>query len=177
MLELFIAALLLGIILGGLIIYFLLNRRQNSGIGEPAAERFSEKAAENLLNKYGYQIVSKQPKRSIITRFQGKDHFSFSEADYLVRKNKKKYLVIVHSGEAAFDPNQTEARRKLIEHQHIFEPEGLLVMDLSTGELTPITFQFPNPRSIDALFQYLIIIFIIVFVIGIIWLAVQLHLF
>ena len=175
MLEAVLASLIIGILIGGALLYFLLKPKQQ--IFPQTTAGFSEKAAEDLLKKYGYQIISKQPKRSIITRFQGKDHFSFSEADYLVKKNKKDYLVIVHSGEASFDPNQTEARRKLIEHQHIYEPDGLLVMDLATGDLTPISFQFPSPRNIDSFFQYLIIIFIIIFMLGIIWLAIQLHLF
>ncbi len=175
MLEAVLVSLFIGILIGGLLLYLLLNSKQQAV--QPTAAGFSEKEAEALLNKYGYQVIGRQPKRSIITRFQGKDHFGYSEADYLVRKNKKKYLVIVHSGEAAFDPNQAEARRRLIEHQHIFEPDGLLVMDLATGDLTPISFRFPRPANIDTFFQYLIIGFIIVFVIGIIWLAIQLHLF
>jgi hypothetical protein len=59
----------------------------------------------------------------------------------------------------------------------VFDPDGLLILDPASGQLTPIAFQFPNPRNIDSFFQVITVIFVIMVIIGIIWLLVQSRLF
>lgn len=138
---------------------------------------FSEKEVEGLLKKSHYQILSKRTKEAVITNVDGKDHFGYLEADYLVRKNKKTYVVIVKTGEEVVDPNEPTFRRKLLEYDSVFAPDGLLLLDLAQGEIHEINFRFPHERDVDFFFRFLIALFIILMVIGIIWLMVAVKLF
>lgn len=177
MLETVLISLAIGIIIGGLLLYLILKPRQQTLPQTSSAPRFSEKDAENILKRYGYQIIKKAPRKTIITKFEGQDHLSYTEADYLVKKNKKIFLVHVKSGEGEFDPNEPGFRHKLMVNDYSFAPDALLILDLATGSLLPVTFEFPHQRNIDSFFQGLIIVFIILLVIGIIWLMVWLKLF
>jgi hypothetical protein len=177
MLEAILISLAVGIIIGGILLYLILKPKQQNLPQAAAGPRFSEKDAENIFKKYGYQIVSRQPRKNIITRFQGQDHLSYTEADYLVKRQKKKYLVIVKTGEGEVDPNEPALRQRLLINDYAFSPDGILILNLNTGDLTPISFSFPHNRSIDGFFQYAMVIFIILAVIGIIWLMVYLKLF
>jgi hypothetical protein len=177
MIEAILIGIIIGIIIGGIIIYLILKPKQESLSQAAPGPRFSEKDAENVLNKYGYQIISRQPRRNIITKFQGQDHLSYTEADYLVKREKKKYLVVVKTGEGEVDPNEPNLRQKLLINEYAFSPDGLLILDPSTGDLLPVSFDFPHSRNIDAFFQWFMVFFIIAAVVGIIWLMVYLKLF
>ena len=169
--------LLAGMVLGG-ILFFLLSRITNHPFNPslPTAAP-SNKEAEKLLKKYGYQIISQQPRQTILTKFEGQKHMSYADADYLVKKNKKKYLVTIYNGEGQIDPNEPALRQRLLINDYVFYPDGNLLLSPATGDLLPVEFEFPRSSNIDSFFQGLIIVFIILMVIGIIWLMVQMHLF
>jgi hypothetical protein len=172
-----ILTLLAGIVLGGFL-FSLLSRITRNPIRSPIpTPRFNDRAAEGLLQKYGYQIIGKQPRRTVLTKFEGQNHLSYCEADYLVKKNKKTFLVMVHDGEGNFDPNAPDQRQRLLINDYVFSPDGNLFLSLTTGDLLPIEFEFPRSTNIDSFFQGLIIVFIILLVIGIICLMVWLKLF
>jgi len=176
MYEQILISVFIGIILGAFAFY-LLNRMGQKQFEVSSPHRFSEKDAESLLVKYGYEIKDKQPRKTIITTIDGKEHLGYLEADYLVRKDKKDYLVVIKTGEGASDPNEPAFRRKLIELEHVFIPDGLLLLDISSGELASISFHFPRTISIDSFFRFFITLFVILVVIGIIWLMIWLKLF
>jgi hypothetical protein len=177
MIYVILTSVLIGIVLGLLLFYLLSRRgiRKNSLPVQEAA--FSERDAENLLRKSGYQIMGKKQKETIITRVNDKERFGYLEVDYLVRKDRKKYAVLVHLGEGSSDPNEPVLRRRLIECDRAFSPEGMLVLDLNRGEIHRVKFHFPHETSIDAFFRFLIALFIILGVIGIIWVMAALNLF
>ncbi|KPJ67601.1 hypothetical protein AMJ44_07205 [candidate division WOR-1 bacterium DG_54_3] len=169
--------ILIGVILGSFLFLFLsrLFRRRGPVVqGEPRS--FSEKEVEEFLKRSGFEILGKRQKETVITRVDGKDRFGYIEADYTVRKGRKKYVVVVQSGLEASDPNEPMLRRKLLEFDHVFHPHALLVVDLSRGEIHEVNFRFPYERNIDFFFRFLIALFIIAMVIGIIWMLVQLRL-
>jgi len=177
MYELILISLLAGILVGICAFYLFSKLALKKYEGVPPAARFSEKEAEGLLIRNGYEIRSKRPRKTIITKVDGNDHLGYLEADYLVRKNKKDYLVVIKTGEGASDPNDPAFRRKLIELQHVFAPGGLLLLDIASGELALIGFHFPRTLNIDSFFRFFITLFVILVVIGIIWLMVWLKLF
>ena len=166
-----------GIIFGFLFFYLLSRRWVAAYKFQSEGPRFSGREVEGLLNKAGFQVLERQPKKSVLTNINGKDHFGFVEADYLVQKDKRRYVLVVHTGEGAPDPNEPNFRRRLLEHDYVFSPDGILVMDANKGEIHGVSFRFPHERNIDFFFRLLIALFIILLVIGIIWLLVQLHLF
>lgn len=174
--EQILISVLVGIILG-IVLFFvfsLLFRKKPVALSE--GKPFSEKEVRAFLKKSGYDILGKRQKETIITRVDGKDHLGYLEADFTVRKGRKKYLVVVHAGLGAADPNEPLLRRKLMEYDRVFSPDALLVVDLSRGEIHEVGFRFPRERNIDFFFRFLIGVFIILGVVGIIWVLAILRL-
>ena len=170
-------ALVVGILVGALVIYLWLNKahRYNASSNRPVS--YSPQEVESLLFKAGYTIVTKQPKASVITEIDGKEHLGTLESDYLVEKAKQKFIVLVKAGQGPIDPLEPVFRRRLVELQTAFGTEALLLVTPEAGEIEEIAFRFPHERSIDGLFRVLIGVFIVAVVIGIIWMMVQLRLF
>jgi hypothetical protein len=131
---------------------------------------------ERILQAAGYEIVSRQPKATVITEVNGQEHVGGLEADFLVRKNKEQYLVLVKQGEGN-DPTEPVFRRKLLELDYAFAPSGLLLLDSNEGRLDRVEFSFPRERNLDVFFRGLIWLFIILGGLGIIWLLTTIKLF
>jgi hypothetical protein len=162
----------------GLVSFYAISRifgRKSAAFGP--APRFSEKDAEALLRKAGYQIMGKRQRETVMTRINGQERFGYLEVDYTVRRDKKNFAVLVHGGEGSPDPNEPNLRRRLLECDRVFHPHALLVLDLGKGEVHEVSFHFPHERNIDFFFRFLIGMFIIVMVIGMIWMLVTLKLF
>jgi len=140
--------ILIGVILGSFLFLFLSRLfRRRGPVVQGEPRSFSEKEVEEFLKRSGFEILG-----------------------------RKKYVVVVQSGLEASDPNEPMLRRKLLEFDHVFHPHALLVVDLSRGEIHEVNFRFPYERNIDFFFRFLIALFIIAMVIGIIWMLVQLRL-
>ncbi|OGC23143.1 hypothetical protein A2291_00480 [candidate division WOR-1 bacterium RIFOXYB2_FULL_42_35] len=175
--QLLLAALigfLLGIILLSLCFYIF---RTKLVISSPAQKEFSEQEIEELLVKSGFQIISKRVKESIIININGKDHYSYLEADYLVSKGKEKYVVVVKTGEGTTDANEPNLRRRLLEYYRVFSTRGILLVDQHKGEIHLVKFRFPHERNLDFFFHFFMGLLVILFVIGIIWLLAHLRFF
>lgn len=132
---------------------------------------------EKLLRRSGYQILGKNQKEIIIAYIDGKDHLGDLAAEYTVRKAGKSYVVVTKSGEGEFDPTEPALRRRLIEYDRTFGLNGVLIVDPQEGKIHEVRFKFPRERGIDFYFQFIIALFILLVVIGIIWLMVNLKLF
>lgn len=135
------------------------------------------KDAESLLRKAGFKILGKRLREIVITNVDGKDHFGYVEADYTVTKDRKKYAVMVQSGEDISDPADPLLRPKLLELNRAFLLDGVLLVNPEKEKIHAICFRFPHERNIDFFFQFLIGLFIVFMVIGIIWVMVALKLF
>ncbi len=142
----------------------------------PFAKNSPENEAERILRSAGYEIVDRQPKVTIIIGVNGQDHAGYLQADYLVKRAKEKFVVVVKQGEGN-DPTEPIFRRKLLELEHVFAPDGLLLLDLNEGRIDRVEFAFPRERNLDRFFRGLIWLFIILGALGIIWLLVTIRLF
>lgn len=169
-------SLLVGLVLG-LVLFLALSRFFSRRYEtDPGASLFSEKEAEALLKKAGFQVRGKHQRETVITRINGKERFGYLEADYTVSRGKKNYAVLVHAGEGSPDPNEPALRRRLLECDRVFHPHALLVLDLPRGEIHEVSFYFPRERNIDFFFRFLTGLFIVLVIIGIIWMLVSLKL-
>ena len=171
-------AVLSGIFAGAfpvlIIFLYLFRRRQALQTEVPL---FSTKDAEALLKRSKYRILNKRPKETIITVINGKEHFGYVEADYLVDKERRKAVAIVHSAGEDADPNEPTLRRRVLECDRAFSPNGgVLVVDLVKGRILKTGFRFPREWNIDMFFRFLIALFIISLIIGIIWIMATLKL-
>lgn len=175
--EALIIPLIIAVIIGLLLFLLLIRRWHNNNESADHAPRFDEKAVEDLLKKSGYKILGKYVKESIITNIEGKDHFNYLEADYLVEQLKDKYVVVVKTGEGPTDANEATMRRRLLEFHRVFRSKGIILLDPHDAELHRVTFRFPHERNLDFFFNFLVGVFIVATVVGIIWMLVTLKLF
>jgi hypothetical protein len=125
---------------------------------------------EKALIRAGFEVLMRDPKKSVITNIDGKDHFGSVEADYLVRREKDEFIVFVHQGMGEIDPNEPNLRRKLLEISNAYQGKRVLFFDFNNNQLQEVKFRFPHEWGLDAFFRVLLIAFIIVLIIGIIWL-------
>ena len=132
---------------------------------------------EKLLRKAGFAILGKNQKETIITNVNGRDHLSGLEAEFTVKKENKKYVVIVKGGEVNFDPTDQLLRRRMIECDRAFGLNGVVLVNPEEETVSIVTFKFPRERGLDFYFQFFIGLFIILAVVGIIWLLVEIKLF
>lgn len=132
---------------------------------------------ENFLRRQGCQILGKNQKGIVVVRVEGQDRLGDLFAEYTVKKNGKNYVVVVRRGEGGLDPTEPAVRQRLIELDRVFGLNGILIADPEKSELREILFKFPHERGLDFYFQFFAALFIVVFVIGIIWLMVSVRLF
>jgi hypothetical protein len=168
----------IGVVLG-IGAFFILGRifRRRYPVVSAEQKSFSEEEVAGFLERAGYQIQGKRQRETVMTRVDGKERFGYVEADFTARRGKRRYVVVVHAGAGPADPNEPMLRRKLLEQDRVFRPHAFLVVDLSRGEIHEVTFYFPHERNIDFFFRFLLAIFIILAVVGIIWVMAQLRLF
>jgi hypothetical protein len=164
-----------GAVVGSGLIFFL-TRRAGPGRFPVEPLKFSEKEVEGILEKAGFEILSKQQRKTVITNINGKDHFGFVQADYIVRRGRHKYVVVVKTGEGAADPNEPIMRRRLIEAEAVFSTDGILLVDADQGEIHRVAFHFPHETNLDRFFKILIAALVVGLVIGIVWMLTVLKL-
>jgi hypothetical protein len=134
------------------------------------------KEAETILKRAGFELRDRQVKRTVITTVNGQDRVGYVIADYLVRKEKKNFAVVLHSTAEELEPNEANTRRRLIELERAFPSAKMLVLDMKNGSLNTVSFRFPREWGIDGLFNLLIALFIVAAIIGIIWMLATLRL-
>lgn len=134
---------ILGIILGGASLYLIctlwqrwLRKRRFVG-----AKRSEEKAA-NLLEQQGFHIVCRQPKASSLAYVNGMARTTTIRADFIARKGWRRYVVEVKSGRTASRLN-ARTRRQLLEYQLAFQPDSILLVDMSKNNYREISFRRP----------------------------------
>jgi len=141
--------LVLGIIIGALGLYWIhtlwqrwLRKRRFVG-----AKRSEERAAV-LLEQKGFRIVRRQPTAPSSVYINGKAHTTTIRADFLARKGWHTYVVEVKSGRTA-SRLSARTRRQLLEYQLAFQPDGILLVDMSNKNYKEVSFRPPiNWRSL-----------------------------
>ncbi|GAB6156909.1 hypothetical protein JCM39194_01090 [Desulfotomaculum varum] len=143
--------LIVGLITGALIIYNLSKwwqsfraRRRVRQAGK------AEAAAGRLLESEGYRILAVQERVPIVTKINGKPQKSHIQADFIVQKGKRIFVVDVKTGEVAQKPAAPENRRQLLEYFLVYRPHGVLVLDMDKRKLYHLEFEikFPSLRVV-----------------------------
>jgi len=130
--------------------------------------------ASGILKRLNFQILDSQKKSTILTYIDGKSHVGYAQADFIVKKDKKTYAVLVKSGLLA-DPTEPSIRRQLIEYGRIFKTDSLLLLDLNNGELHEIRFEFPKSEK-ERLLLFLIGLLIVLVIMGTTFMLIYLKL-
>ena len=105
----------------------------------------AEKDAVTLLERHGYAILEGQVSEENVFLVDGEETVSAVRADYIAEKEGKRFVVEVKSGESAPSPTNSATRRQLLEYEHVFRPDGLILADMRQGKLKRIEFGLTGP--------------------------------
>ena len=138
--------LILGLILGIIAFYYLRKTwfriRLNRKMGRA---RRAETAAVKVLQQQGYQIIDIQKRVPIVTLMDGSPYNNWVQADFIVEKRGRRYVVDVKTGEQATKVTNSATRRQLLEYYLIYRPDGILLLDMEYGKLREVNFQVKLP--------------------------------
>ncbi|MDK2823242.1 MAG: hypothetical protein PWQ67_1520 [Clostridia bacterium] len=134
--------LILGIILGSYLFYLANKKFKTFKVKKTlATAKKAEKDAISFLNKEGYDIIDIQQKEPIVVYIDEKPYPSYVQADFIVKKGNKKYVVEVKTGKKA-RATTALVRRQLLEYYLVFNPHGILLLDMDKRTLKRIEFQW-----------------------------------
>ena len=63
-------------------------------------------------------------------------------ADMIVRKGNKIYVAEVKTGEKVTSPKYRETRRQLLEYFFVYQPNGLLLIDMEKRKIKTVVYSF-----------------------------------
>ncbi len=103
----------------------------------------SEKDAEKLLKKLGYNVMQKQPPATYWAVVDGEPKSFNVSGDLLLEKGGQSFLAEVKTGKAAKLENEA-TRRQILEYQLAFGVDGILLLDMDAKVMRTIRFPLPK---------------------------------
>lgn len=99
-----------------------------------------EEAAEHLLEELGYTIVSRQESRTWPILVDGEEFDASVRADLVVTRDDETWIAEVKTGDTAPNPLHPATRRQLLEYLFVFDPDGILLVDVEMGDVMEVAF-------------------------------------
>ena len=100
----------------------------------------AEVDAVELLERNGYTVRDGQVRASNVFLVDGEPVSYYVRADYLADKDGQVFVVEVKSGDTAPNPKHSATRRQLLEYQHVYQTDGLILADMREGVLLKVDF-------------------------------------
>ncbi|MFO7566830.1 MAG: PD-(D/E)XK nuclease family protein [Enhygromyxa sp.] len=133
--------LLVGLLLGALLSLWIGRAWRRARMRRRSRRaRAGEVAAEVLLRRRGFRILDEQVRRREHLLVDGERLDFEVRADLLVSRWWRTYVVEIKTGKSAPNPKTSATRRQLREYAAVYEVDGLLLADMSAGELHEIRF-------------------------------------
>lgn len=146
--------ILLCFVLGTLTCWLLLRYiRRIKGKQIQKRGKRGEDAAVALLKSEGYRVLGRQVTKPAVIYIDGKCHESKVHADIVAQKGWKRYIVEVKTGKQA-NPALANVRRQLLEYNLVFEPEGMLFVDIEKKHIRSVSFDRPLPNVLSIRMRY-----------------------
>ena len=148
--ELAVMALLLLIgVIAGMILYHLvvINYKNYRVKRTFKSGRIAENAAVKFLRSHGYKILASQLREEVVVYVDGEAEKSVVRADYLVRRGWKLYVVEVKSGQQG-NAKLPAIRRQLLEYYMVYQPDGILLLDMEHKNLQEIRFACTDGKPV-----------------------------
>jgi len=117
------------------------NKASRASKARNAHAQWGEQEAERLLEAAGYAIVERQVARSWVMAVDGESIEASVRADLLVKRGGQLFVAEVKTGRLAPDPLYPPTRRQLLEYLFVFDPDGLLVVDVESRAIREVVFQ------------------------------------
>ncbi len=103
--------------------------------------RRGERHASTILKRAGYTIVEEQVHRQWQLQADGQLVNASCRADFLVSRNKCRYIAEVKTGKIATNPAFPATRRQLLEYAHVYQDvDGLLLVDVQNRRVLEVAF-------------------------------------
>ncbi len=106
-----------------------------------------EDLAEDLLEDAGFVVLDRQVRAQGRVQVDGQEERFEVRADLLVEARDAAgwapgsvLVAEVKTGSRAPDPGHPATRRQLLEYQRVFQPDGLLLVDVDAGDLIEVCF-------------------------------------
>lgn len=100
----------------------------------------AEVDAVALLERHGYAVSDEQVRIAHTFFVDGEETTCHIRADYLAHKGGQLFVIEVKSGEKAPNPKHSATRRQLLEYQHVYRPDGVILVDMEQGVLFRVDF-------------------------------------
>jgi hypothetical protein len=108
----------------------------------------AEAWAAELLRAEGYRLVGAQVAGSYELWIDGRRHTVLLRADYVVERDRRRFVAEVKSGKAAPSLDTAATRRQLLEYRVAFAVDGVLLVDGETGFIHEVVFPLAGQRSV-----------------------------
>lgn len=122
------------IIIAAFVGLFLLYRVARDWYGFRETPRRIDNKAADMLREEGYFIQARAAVKFIDFDIEGRLHRQKVKADLVVRRGLKKYVVEVNAKDGGSVRN-ADIRRRLLEYQIAFAPNGILTVDLDRDKI------------------------------------------
>lgn len=133
---------ILGVLTGCIILYYLIKFiRKRRVINMLKHAKKGEVEAARFLKSKGYRVVDYQKRVPVTTYVNGNPYKNSAQADYIVKKNGKVYVVEVKTGKMAHRVTSARIRRQLLEYFLIYKPHGVLLLDMENNKLSELRFE------------------------------------
>lgn len=160
-----IFGVIIGIILAFYIFKFfrrwkLRKRMQKAKKGEYKAIKF--------MKSQGFRVTDLQKEGSYTLFIDDKPHVVNVKADMIVKKGKKTYVAEVKTGDKVTSPKYTDTRRQLLEYYMVYQPSGLLLVDMEKQKVRKVEYsilKYNRTVFINRL-MWFVVIFIFGFIVG-----------
>ena len=136
----------------------------------------SSEEAGKLLLQYGFKILERRPKGTLITYINGRPNLGIIQADFAVSKKGKTYIAAIKSGEFTQAESDLSLRRQLIEYNYVYKPDALLIIDMNEGKVKHVEFGLPEQKR-ERFILFVVGIIIVSILAGLIFIYIQAKLF
>ncbi len=133
----FLFGLLLGILLLWRVRAFLQRLKIQK---QYATAKKGETDAEKLLIENGYTIVARQARTPLQLLLDGLLWETDIIADIIAEKEDKTFIAEVKTGSRAPDIRSAPTRRQLLEYYVTYKPDGILLLDMTSGVIHTVEF-------------------------------------
>ncbi len=117
-----------------------------------------EAQARMFLLDQGYSILEEQSPYMHEFYVNGEKRSVKLILDYVVRKNGKKYIVEVKSGNSAISLSNPNSRRQLLEYDFVIKNDGVFLLDMENKNMQLVTFTPKAAKQNQFLYKTMITI-------------------
>jgi hypothetical protein len=134
--------LIAAVVLALIVAWRMATRGSRASVARNRRAQRGEAAAEQLLESEGFVVVERQASRTWSFDVDGEEQQAGVRADLLVERDERIYVAEVKTGTRAPDPRHPATRRQLLEYWLVYQPDGLLLVDMERGEVREVVFPF-----------------------------------